>query len=243
MSLGIRGKINISYLILVIVFIVNGAVTIVTLNKSKKLSDYISKVIDPAQQERDDFEDILVQSKMYSTNWVFLRSEQEDKDALNDLQVNRYPKLKLKLNSLYVQLHDQKMADSLNKVFIGFEQLTSIEKGMMSLLQKFTDYDDPVKKMQAEQIIEDEVIPRTAQLMDKLSRIAAYEREAKLREFTIWEAYSQRLRFFITLLSISIVVLTIILSRYFTLIITRPIDKIRNMIIDLGKGITKKNRP
>ncbi|MCW3123181.1 MAG: hypothetical protein JWQ38_2673 [Flavipsychrobacter sp.] len=240
MGLSIRGKINSSFLILVMVFVVNGITTIVTLNKSKALSDYISKVIDPAQQERDDLEDVLIQSKMYATNWTFLRTDQEDKIALKELQAVKYPRIKSGLNSLYDQLRDRKMADSLTDLFIGFEQLIAIEKHMMVTLSNFTDYDDPVKKLEAEQLIEDEVIPRTAHLINRLTRITAYEREAKIREFNLWETYSNRLRVFITILTICLTILAVILSKYFTAIIIDPINKIRHIVNDLGKGITRK---
>ncbi len=77
MGISIRNRIYWSFLVLVLLFIINGMVTILTLNKSKKLSDHISTVIDPAQQALGDFESLMIESKMYTTNWVFLRSNQE----------------------------------------------------------------------------------------------------------------------------------------------------------------------
>ncbi|PQJ09769.1 hypothetical protein CJD36_017735 [Flavipsychrobacter stenotrophus] len=240
MNLSIRGKIAGSFLILIVVFVANGIITIVTLDKSKKLSDYISTVIDPTQTALGDFKEVLIRSKMYTTNWVFLRADQEDKRALNDLHTVEYPNLKIKLNILYTQLNDRKMADSLKVVFAEFEQLIGIEQHLMNSLRTFTDYDDPVKKMNAEQLIDDNIIPYTAQLMERLTRILSYERDAKLRDYILWEAYSTRLRLFISVLVTFLAILSVILSRYFMLIIIEPIDKIRIIISDLGKGITRK---
>ena len=69
----------------------NGIASLVTLNNNKKLSEHISAVVDPSLQSLEDFEDLLVASKMYTTNWVFLRSNQDDKEALKRLHDIDYP--------------------------------------------------------------------------------------------------------------------------------------------------------
>jgi len=236
MSISIRNRIYWSFLILVALFVINGLVTNFTLNKSKKLSGHISTVIDPAQQGLSDLRSLLTESKMYTTNWVFLRSNQEDKQALRLLHQTKYPDLKRQLTSLFIQLGNPKMTDSLRQVFKGFEDLLVIEKGIMSSLGKFTDYDDLVIKLTAEQTIEDEVIPRTAQLLRLLDQVNTHERDIKISEFKNLEAYSMRLRTLILVLAIVIVVAGIFLSSYMTAIITRPINLIIQMVNDLGKG-------
>jgi len=74
MGISIRNRIYWSFLILVLLFVINGVVSVFTLNKSKKLSDHISNIIDPSQQGLSDLRSVLIESKMYTTNWVFLRS-------------------------------------------------------------------------------------------------------------------------------------------------------------------------
>src|SRR5580700_1447843 len=123
MGISIRNRIYWSFLVLVLLFIINGVVTILTLNKSKKLSDHISAVIDPAQQSISDFKSVMIESKMYTTNWVFLRSNREDKQALQQLHSTKYPDLKFKLNDLFIKLDNPRMIDSLQQVFRGFENL------------------------------------------------------------------------------------------------------------------------
>ncbi|GAB3911287.1 sensor histidine kinase [Mucilaginibacter boryungensis] len=236
MGISIRNRIYWSFLILVLLFVINGLVTNFTLNKSKKLSEHISTLIDPSQQGLSDFRSLLIESKMYTTNWVFLRSNQEDKQALKQLHKVKYPALKKRLNSLFKQLGQPKMTDSLQQVFTGFENLLAVERQLMASLGKFTDYDDPVIKFTAEQEVEDEVIPRTAQLLKLLDRVNADAREIKTREFQHLESYSMRLRTMILVLAIIIVITGIFLSSYLTAIITQPINLIIKMVNDLGKG-------
>src|ERR1700733_5894664 len=109
MNISIKKRIYTSFSLMVVLFIINGVATVVTLNKNKQLSQSISEVIDPSLQTMEDFEDILVQSKMYSTNWVFLRSNQQDHAALIKLHSKDFPALKLKLDGLFLKLNNPAM--------------------------------------------------------------------------------------------------------------------------------------
>src|SRR5450631_971368 len=106
-SVSIRRRIYLSFSLLVSLFVLNCFITFFTLNNNKRLSGDISTVIDPALQSLEDFADMVVDSKMYSTNWVFLRSNQADKDALKSLHDIDYPKVKRTMNLLSVRLNNR----------------------------------------------------------------------------------------------------------------------------------------
>lgn len=235
-NITIKRKIIWSFLILVLLFVINGLVTVFTLYKSRKLSEHITLTIDPTQQALGDFKSLMIESKMYTTNWVFLRSNMEDKYALKQLHSVKYPALKYKLNSLFFKGANPVMTDSLQRVFKGFEQLLGVENQIMTSLGKFTDYDDPVIKLTAEQTVEDAVIPRTTQLMKLLEYVANDERQIKTREYHNLELYSAWLRTWILVLAFVIALAGLLLSSYMTAIITRPIDLIIKMVNDLGNG-------
>src|ERR1700694_2235216 len=148
MTISIRQRIYWSFSLLVLLFVINGIASIITLNHNRELSQNISTVIDPSLQYLEDFQKILTDSKMYTTNWVFLRSNQADKDALTKLHFVVYPNLKSRLNVSIARLNGGFMSDSLNKIYSGFERLLFIERRVMGSLEKFTDYDDPVAKLE-----------------------------------------------------------------------------------------------
>ncbi|MDB5246825.1 MAG: hypothetical protein JWQ40_1219 [Segetibacter sp.] len=238
MSISIKKRIYLSFTLLVFLFVVNGLITIVTLYNNKKLSNHISTVIDPSLQAMNDFRQMIIESKMYSTNWVFLRYNQNDKDALSKLHNKDYRELKSRLNALVSGGNDQMWIDSLNKVYVNFEESLSIEKRIMGSLVKFEDYDNPVIKLEAERVVEDEIIPRTALVMRSLERIIEHEQGLRVLESERLEISSSNLRAFIALLAITFICLGIFLSIYFSKIILKPLEKIKQIINDLGKGIT-----
>ncbi|MBC7850323.1 MAG: response regulator [Chitinophagaceae bacterium] len=236
MKISIRHRIYWSFFFLICLFAVSGIVTLVTLNRIQHQSSRLSQVIDPSIQSLDDFKRLMLESKMYTTNWVFLRYKQEDKDLLKQLHEKDYGMLKEKISKLAAQWKIAAGRDSLLSVYKGFEELLEIEKAIMTSLNDFESYDDPVLKLDAESKIEDEVLPRTAFLIMALNTLKEHERTMRRVETEKLEKSSQNLRKFIFVLALTIVIVGLLLSIYMTRIIIAPINKIRTMINDLGKG-------
>lgn len=237
----LRRKIYLSFFFLVLLFVINGIATMVTLQSNKKLADNVSEVVDPALQALDDLNQMLLESKMYTTNWVFLRSKQEDKDLLTKLHKSGYKALKSKLNNYSSKWENSLLKDSLQKVYTGFEELLVIEKAIMGSLQKFEDYDDVVTRMETERKIEDEVLPRTNDLIQSLANITNYGQQERLKEHIRLKHSSAKLRMFIILLAITIICMGLFLAIYMTRVIIGPINKIKSIVNDLGKGIIRKS--
>jgi signal transduction histidine kinase/DNA-binding response OmpR family regulator len=220
-------------------FVVNGVITIITLSNNKKASSGLSRVIDPSLQAMDEFKKMMLESKMYTTNWVFLRYKQEDKELLKELHATDYRKLRSRLDSYAEQWENKDWVDSLGGVYAGFEQLLRIERGIMGSLKEFKDYDDPVTKLEAEQKIEEEVLPRTTALMNSLSNINTFEQGIRNEVNSRVESSSRLLSKVIIGQSIVIIFIGISLSLYFAKTIIGPINKLRLIVNDLGKGITR----
>jgi len=228
------------FLSLVLLFVINGVATIIIINKSKTHSFHVKTVIDPAEHLLQQLKTLITESKMYATNWVFLRSNEEDKVALKRLIAEDYPAVKRQLQHILPQLKDQQIAARLQTILANFEHLQLTEQQIMALLRRFEDYDDPVRKMTAEQIIEDQVIPVSAALLGSMDKVAAISYREKTARYDELEHYTVILRALIMLLAIIVVAAGILLALYFSNTITTPIEKIRAIINDLGRGVINK---
>jgi len=220
--------------------VLNGVITNITLINNKKLSSRLSNVVNPSLQSLDDFKKLMLESKMYTTNWVFLRSNREDKESLKRLHNSEYFVLKSSINSYVSKWSQQKWVDSLNKVCTSFEELLGFEKQIMGSLKEFTDYDDPVIKLDAERIVEEEILPRTTALMQSLERIQSHALDVRMNENKKVEQASVQLRLIIIVLMVTTVCVGLLLAMYMTRMIIGPLNKIRHIVNDLGKGITRK---
>jgi signal transduction histidine kinase len=110
----------------------------------------------------------------------------------------------------------------------------------MQQLDEFSDYDDPVKKIMAEQTIEYEIIPRTAKILKELETVSLIAHNIEVASDSRREKSSDNLTFFIIVLSISIIIIGIVLSALFSRSITNPINQIEAIVWDLGKGLANK---
>src|SRR5579863_3612735 len=99
MTFSIKRKIHASFALFVALFVLNGLITIIILNDNKRSAERLSGVIDPSLQGMDDFKKVMLESKMYITNWVFLRYSQDDKDHLVKLQATDYPQLRARIDT------------------------------------------------------------------------------------------------------------------------------------------------
>jgi len=240
MKLSIKQRIAFSFWFLAVLFVINGAITVITLVEHQKLSENISTVVLPSMQGIDDFNTLLLESKMYTTNWVFLRSKQEDKNLLKKIHNTEYFAVKQQLTAYTNHWAQKGITDSLQQVYARFEKLLVTEKEIMASLQQFSDYDDPVTKLEAERKVEDEVLPQTASIIHSLDNIHTLGEEFLDKESTNLERSGARLRTFIIVLSITFVIAAFLLSVYLTKKLISPITRICNMVNDLGKGITSK---
>ncbi|OQP57173.1 hypothetical protein A3860_11460 [Niastella vici] len=239
-NITIKKRIYWSFTVLVSLFVINGIITFITLHNNKKSSAYLSQVIDPSLQTLDNFEKMMVESKMYTTNWVFLRYKQKDKNSLKKLQSFDYLKLRSRINSYAQFWPNTNWADSLNKVYSGFDEVLVMEKAIMASLKMFDDYDDAVTKLVAETKLEEAVLPRTDALINSLHNISSYIQSIRERENSKLTRSTAELRILIILLAVTIVLAGFFLSLYLANKIISPVNKIRSIINDLGKGIIRR---
>lgn len=240
MHISIRQRIYWSFIFLVSLFVAAGIITNITLNNNRALSSRLTHVVDPSLQSIDEFKKMMLESKMYMTNWVFFRYKEDDKALLKNIHAREYQALKNKISGYSARWGSDNWQDSMDHVFKGFEQLLVIEKEIMASLNNFETYDDPVARFGAERKVEEEVLPRTSALMNQLKVIYDHGLNIRADQNEQLEKSSDRLRIYILSLVIATIGAGIFLSIYLTRIIIAPIKRMSFIVNDMGKGITRK---
>ena len=236
LKFNIGTKIFGGFMALIVIFAINAAIGILTIDSNNKIIKETSEIIDPSAEAIDDFNLLVTESKMLITNWVYLQSNQEDKDALKDLQEFRYPELKERLVNLTQSWDKEEQRLTLDSIFTNFEALIEIEKSVMNSLQTFENYEDPMVKLLAEDQIESEVLPRTKELKAQLMGLGDEKREESNTAEENLVTSSDKLKQIIIILGIAIVVIGLIGAFTLTINITRPINFVKDIILKLGKG-------
>ncbi len=237
LRLTIGNKILGGFLMLIILFIINGVIIFWKGNVIDNVVNSSSQVYRPSQDAIKDFILMVTRSKMLVTNWVYLQTNQEDKNALKLLQDNEYPALQDKIRKLMTTWETDSQRSQMDTVFLKFDTLLSVQKeSIMANLQSFEHYEDPLTKLLAEDAIESQVIPRTTDLISRLNKIAITQSEVtELSDNDVIDSI-RSLRNYTIVLGSGIIIIGLMSALFLMRTITRPVNYLKNIVVKLGRG-------
>jgi PAS domain S-box-containing protein len=234
--LTIGKKILGGFLILIALFII---IVAIIFRKGNVIDDVVSLSKDtyrPSQSAIKDFKLMATQSKMLVTNWVYLMSNETDKDALKKLQDFDYPALRQDITRL-MTTWDAEQKDAMTLAFAQFDSLLQIQReNIMANLQTFDSYEDGLTKLLAEDVIENQVIPRTTRIISNLDNIIAMQNgKIEKSDQEIFDSI-ESLRYYTLILGAGIILIAIISAIFLMRAITRPVNFLKNVVVKLGRG-------
>ncbi|MBT1711790.1 methyl-accepting chemotaxis protein [Fulvivirgaceae bacterium PWU5] len=191
----------------------------------------------PSQEAIKEFKLLVTRSKMLVTNWVYLQTNQEDKEALKQLQKTDYPAVYDKLSKLMPLWEAEEQRRAMDTVFLKFDTLINIQKeSIMAPLQSFENYEDPITKLLAEDVIESQIIPRTSDLIRRLDHLD--KQQALITAASNDEVIDSiaSLKTFTVVLGVGIILIAIVSAIFLMRAITRPVNFLKNVVVKLGRG-------
>lgn len=240
--LTIKTRIIAGFLLLIVIFGCNALISFTTLENSQAIIRSNSEDINPSVTALHELSELLLKSKMYSTNWVYLQANTDDKKELKDLHKNLYPTLKIRLNNLKKNWDNPEHIHELDSIFTSFEVLLASEKEIMTLLVSFEDYQNPLAKFSAEDLIERTILTQTASISESLSKlVVAKQEEAAAADKSLIASFDD-LRIINTASGILTIVFGLVGALFVANSITSPINKLKEVIIKLGHGVLPESQ-
>lgn len=233
---GIRQKIFLVLLLLILFFAGNSFVSFYYLNQNEEVTNHSNQVIQPSLLALKDFKILVSNSKEYTKSWVNVQMEDHaDKWALRTLHRETFPKLNTDLSKLADKWESQAERDTLDAALKSFNDIIETQKSIMASLKSFDSYDDMMIRFDAESQAED-----VASGCDKINLLIDYILEQqtaqnKISQDAILDTYDN-LRFSNTTLGLIVIVISLVLTFFLSRSITRPIIKLREVIKRLSKG-------
>lgn len=232
----IKRKIIWGFFALIIIFSVNAAYSVFTIYKGNEIIRQSQEVINPITEAVKDFTDVVKDSKSLTTNWVYLQTNEDDKNALRAIHDHEYIEVKNRILQYSSAIEFGEDIITPDSAFIKFDELLEIEKGIMTDLSTFEDYEDPIKKFMAEESIESEVIPRSVELTSMLEDLNDYLNAQKSQTDAGLMDNFKRLISRTSILGAVLLVIGFVLAFSISRAITTPINYLRDIIDRLGKG-------
>jgi PAS domain S-box-containing protein len=235
--LTIGNKILGGFLILIALFILNVFIIVSRGNIVDNTVNLSSEVYRPSQAAIKDFILMVTRSKMLVTNWVYLQTNVDDKTALKTLQDQEYPELYDRIKKLMPMWESDSQRQWMDTVFLQFDDLIKIQQEtIMASLQTFENYEDPTAKFLAEDAIESQVIPKTTELITRLSKIAKNQDMITERSDQEIKDSVANLRYYTFILGAIIIAIALLSAVALRRSITKPVNYLQNIIVKLGKG-------
>jgi methyl-accepting chemotaxis protein len=235
--IGIGQKILGGFILLIVLFVVNAAIIFSVGNVINGVAAKSAQNYRPSKDAVNEFILTVTKAKMLVTNWVYLQTNQDDKQALRQLQDYDYPALKDKIQKLMVNWESDSQRMMMDTIFHEFDTLLSIQKEtIMANLQTFENYEDPLTKLLAEDAIESQVIPRTNDIISRLNKVASRQTTISDKADKDVEASVSNLTNVTLLLAGITVILGLVSAIFLMRNITVPINYLKNVVLKLGKG-------
>jgi PAS domain S-box-containing protein len=132
---------------------------------------------------------------------------------------------------------DQQQKDAMGLAFQQFDSLIQIQReNIMANLQTFDSYEDGLTKLLAEDVIENQVIPRTTRIIANLDKIITMQNAViEKSDQDIFDSI-ESLRNWTLMLGAGIILIAIISAIFLMRSITRPVNFLKNVIVKLGRG-------
>ena len=227
------------YLVFIVVIgisVFNAVYSALNISKNQQATTKIMTVDIPSLQALENMNLLVTRSKMYTTNWVYLQGNREDKERLKSLQNIEYPDLKGNILALASTWEEPGMVDSVNAIFKNFEQVLVYQRQVMNLLVSFDDYEDPMKHFAAEEVVDNEILPRTNGIINSLNKVIVQKRALAEVEHAGMMASSRALMWSVLGIAILIVIVVLMAAFYMSNNIIVPTMKLRNYVLQMGKG-------
>jgi PAS domain S-box-containing protein len=235
--LTIGNKILAAFAALMILYIINVAIIFFTRTTIQDVVTHSSDTIRPSQNAINDFISLVTRSKMLATNWVYLQSNEEDKQALRNLRNNEYPQLAATVRELMPRWESDSQRMLMDSVFLKFDAVLEVqEEGIMKQLVSFDNYEDPVTKLLAEDVVANQIIPQSNDIIEILSRIATMQ-YAVTAESDVALIRSVRSLGNVTWILAAVFIGWGVISTYLLMrSITVPVNFLKNIVVKLGRG-------
>jgi PAS domain-containing protein/HAMP domain-containing protein len=234
--LSLGQKVLLANLTTIFIFALTAAISIVTLQRSRETIRKSADAVNPSVETIDRFILMVSKAKMYITNWVFLSTNETDKEALKELHHFEFPALKEKVSRLKRTWDKPEQVAEIDSIVIRFDEMLVIHRDIMDKFAEFGDYNDPNNIFYANEIIEDKVIPITYSLIDRLEILAKAKRAEKERYETQVTESLATLNTLIILLGVVSVITGLLASVFVFSSVSSPIKYVNNVAQELSLG-------
>src|SRR5690606_35891647 len=150
---------------------------------------------------------------------------------------NEYPQLAALVKELMPRWQSDGQPMLMDSVFIKFDAVLQVqEEGIMKQLVSFDNYEDPVTKLLAEEVVANQIIPQSNESIEILSRIATTQNSVTAESDAALIRSVRSLGNVTWILAGVFIGLGMLSAFLLMRSITVPVNFLKNIVVKLGRG-------
>jgi serine phosphatase RsbU (regulator of sigma subunit)/CHASE3 domain sensor protein len=243
MKFTIGRKIGAGFAVLIILTSIAFIATVVTLTDSKRKTDEVVGQLAPSVAELKELNLMIQRSGTDVTQWMFNSSASDIsfRVDLDTIITREYPAQKKELEDLSKDWSDTAKS-KLRGIFGRIEKIFKLYKSdIMSQLVHPEDYQDALKTSIARISYEDSQVSLESLYKELNDLITIKQSNAERTTEEMFSSFNFLQRF-VQLLGITLVVGGILIALFTARSITKPVSKLRKMLLSMGLGILPVER-
>ena len=229
-------EIFIVFLIVIGISVFNAIFSTNNIARNQNSVNQIMETEIPSLQKLEEMRLLINQSVLYTTRWVYLPNSLEDKQKLDILQRIDFPNLRSAILRYSEKWKNPVLEKSIYSTISGFEDLIQEQKIIMRQMSDFDDFENPEKHFKSEELLENTIVPHSKILISELNKaILQKQSQVDFLHANI-EDSSRSMLLSIQGIAILIIIVIVIASFYVSKRMIIPIMKLKNNILQMGKG-------
>lgn len=231
-------KISFSFATLIIVSISLIYYTYDTISKTIKLNSKIVNEYTPSVKQLDKLNQLLTQSQSYITLWATVQSkDNQQKRKLINIINDEYPEVQKNIDKLAYTWEDEDK-DLLKKIYRETNILFEDYGYIMTQLNSFSSYNDPLLYFTAIEMVEDEgeidyLIKNIKIDLTNLEN-RYYRKSEKIESELVHEF--EKIKWIIITAGMLMLIGGFLIAYFTTKSIVQPVHSLRKVLLGLGKG-------
>lgn len=237
-------KIGTGFGILILMTLIVFVWTYITLQDSRQINDRINSVNTPSIKVLQELKTSVLETRLFLVTWLKEQKENVDKVRLVEYQNKKIPDYENELKVLSKQWSDSQQ-DSLLSLFKTIDvYFAYIDSDIMSPLNSFEAYDDPMNTFLAQNSFEagGSVHEHYKKIMGQLnSLIVSQKKIANQANVNMFDSF-ETLKFLVRNLGVALIIIGILIAVYTTKTIVDPIRRLKVVAVKLGRGVFPKGK-
>ncbi len=239
----ISQKIKAGFLFIYFFFLINGIVSIVTIQNSSKEIGYASQIANPSIFKINEFRVKIGKSQIYTQAWVYqpTSTRKIEAEALRSLH-RTFPEFRDNLKAIQAKWTNQEESIQMDSLWVKFDALLNYQGTIMHELSEPEDYKNERKMTQVNHILIRKLLPLSADMLNKSEQlINSMKSEREKIEKHISQAFDWLTNLTI-ILAFILVFVGFGVSWWTRFQIVNPIKYINSVFLKLGSGELPEDR-